>query len=251
MNLSPARNWLPDSAFLGKSTMAPLADAVGVWSGQWLSTGELSQNSGWRKFLGPIPEMRVSVGEGSAILCPQDSRLELASLLLASEVSARRLRTVQDRRVIDHLVDEALAGLAAALRDVLSTAGYSDEGPYYALDFGHSPSEAVLAVTCSHSCLIELARSQAQPSRGQTPTEPLTAVISGQAVSIGAMLGNCRLTLAEIEALDVGDIIVLDQRTRTPIDLMIGGGNAARSVAVVSAGAQKLTLVIERNSDKW
>lgn len=245
------RDWLPDTAFLGQDTISPLVEAVLRWGKQWLATGELVQNGGCHMIPTPLPEARLQVSDGCAVLCSAESRLDLASLLLSCEVNTRRLRAPCDQAVIGQLVDEALVSLVAALREIPVAARTYADAPCYSIDIGIDPAKPIFAIVCSRSHLIALAQAQAPPRRAGLPAQPLATAIQDQTVSMGARLGHCQLSLAEVEALDVGDIIVLDQVGSNPVDLLIGNGHATQGGARVSTTARNLTLILERNTDQW
>jgi hypothetical protein len=251
--MNEAVPWLPSSALGDARTAEPVARALAEWSAAWLVTGAITVPPRWEVCdiaNGPMGYVSANQGEDYRLLLREDTTFDLAALLLGREIGERECRTGCDRVVIQHLVEVALAALAETLANILKQAGGDRSDNWYALPIGWN-GVSLLRVEATRSVLVAIVREWAGPARRGMQLAPRRAGLVGQPVSLSAQIGTSRLALAEIEALEIGDVLTLDTPLSAPITACIDGrctGNTAFSLTRVDGN---LNLQIERPASQW
>ncbi|AKM07973.1 FliM/FliN family flagellar motor C-terminal domain-containing protein [Pelagerythrobacter marensis] len=249
--------WLPDCAFTGQTTLAPLASCSAEWSAAWLANETLEPDLNWNR--GGIdaaftPQATVN---GFALFATPERRLRLASALLGRTLEARHLRTEYDRALLDKLVDRALADLTDRIRQSLSFTSSKLTQPAMrpdsifraALRTGNGLD--VVHLVTSKSVLIEVARRRAARPRARNPIHSRARAIETQAVELSALVGHTSLSFHDLQELETGDVIALDDQANRPRDLFAGGRLCAKACVEIAANDGRLSLIIERAVNEW
>ncbi len=222
-----------------------MATVVARWSAEWLPTSARCQSSA-----DPLaqPEGRTwtIVGDVVAIGCSSEARGRLGRRLLAAPPSAP-IASAADRRVVDAVADAAMADLAerlAAEANAAHAVVVSGERP----DWSEASSRSValddvttVAVLVGADAAVALARGVTTEVASPSLTR-LSAALASQMVGVGAHLGGCTLTLAELSALEPGDVVVLERSAAVPVDLVIGRSPRSLARCDLRSESERLSL---------
>lgn len=222
--MRPAKPWLPDDCLRSQRSAHSMVEAVGDWSRAWFKA------DGWK----PGTCFSTGVAEGWAGLS-DDGRASITAragavtdlaLAILSTKPPRIPPAQRDLQFLRRLGAKAVDDLSVRIADVLpprtQDADRLASGPQWQLAIGPAEGPA-LAVTIGEPDLIALARKTYRPlaARGSMvgPREPLQEM----PVTIAGIVGNARLAVEQIKSLEIGDVIVLDQKSDMPVRLVIEG----------------------------
>lgn len=243
--------WLPKSTLTGDNCRAIIQQCVADWGEKWFVSGRLC-SARFQHAPERLPHHRnLEIGPGLSLSCPADSRLELTSQLLSRPLTQRHIRTVQDLAIIDRLVDEALSSLGASLKDLWRKPLESDETERFSMSVEVEKAGPLVWLSISAARLGALLRKNAPPPRPQLPAGRPDAAIADQQIEIGGFLGSTRLSLSDIERLETGDVIVLDEKTSTPIGLTINGVSRVDEAATIQPLEETLSLTLQKSIEQW
>lgn len=247
--------WLPDCAFTGLATLAPLVSCSSEWSAAWLADGTLEPDLAWtRGSIDPAFTPQAS-SNGFVLFANQERRLRLASALLGRVLDSRHLRTEQDRALVNGLVDRALGDLAERIGrsfpDSTPPRPLSATNCEFWVALRIDNKHDVLRVATSKSTLVQVARRRAPRARARDPIGPRTHAIETQTVELSALVGRTRLSFHDLQELETGDVIALDDRADEPRDLFAGGRLSAKACVEIAANDDRLSLIIERAANEW
>ena len=113
--------------------------------------------------------------------------------------------------------------------------------------FGSSLPVRDLFLSAGHPVLVG-ADAAVALARGATlgPDRPslarLSAALASQMVGVGAHLGGCTLTLAELSALEPGDVVVLEHPAATPVDLVVDRSPRSLARCDLRSESERLSL---------
>lgn len=240
------RPWLPEAA-IDAGLDRTVAAIAGDWSAHWLPAGALRSLA--RNLVASDADMAwLAAGGSVAVGLTTAARRTLGLALLAAPADAT-IAGAADRRMIDAVVDAALADLvarlAAAAQETARPAAARqrpalDDTRQRPLGFDHQP---LVTILIGQGAAVTMAR----PTRAPSPRPPLptlSTALAPQCVSIGARVGGCTLTLAELAALAPGDVVLLDRAVTETADLTLA--HAFRSLARcrIEPGDDHLSLVL-------
>ncbi len=252
--MSEAIPWLPLSALADARTAEPVARALGEWSAAWLAAGSLLAPPRWEgcEAAAGIPAGYNSASESGSyrLLVRADATFDLAALLLGREIGERECRTPHDRAVIEHLVAVAIRALAERLGDVLRAAD-TPTGEWFVLPICWEGGATLLRLEARRPVLAALAADWAGPLRRTPPLSPRRSSLASHPLRLSARVGTNRLALAEIEALEVGDVLLLDTPLTEPVDARIDDAPAGDAALSLVPGEDHFKLQIERPAAQW
>lgn len=243
--------WLPDSALLDARTAEPVARCVQEWAGEWFAAARPCLPPRWERLeQGPTMLGFTSPyeGRGFRLALHEEGRLALGSQLLGRGLAEHDLRTPQDRAVIESLVERSLAALGSLL-DIALPQGNSAEG--FTLPVTSADGDLLLRIEAGASVLALLARGWAGSGRKRAPLGPRSPALEPQPLRIGARLGCSRLALAEVQTLEVGDVLALDTPLAAPLDALIDNMPAASGALALVPGESGLLFQLTRPATQW
>lgn len=258
MTLTQPHSWLPDDAITGVRTSAALDKCLAQWGEEWLaegalvvtglSIGQLLSGNADGCLTGSPP----LISEISVSCESEDHSLRLAAMLLGREIQPRQLRTAQDRTLLDMVTKSALDGLTDSLSEVFGRLPPASSGSA-SVEASIAPlgDAAILTVRIPRELVIAKLRDNAPRPRELTARQSLGSAMAGQDIRLGAVLGSSNLTLAEAENLQVGDVIVLDTVSSSPLEITIDGQPAADAAARIDMPGSTYTLLVERSASQW
>ncbi|OJW72040.1 MAG: hypothetical protein BGO57_01900 [Sphingomonadales bacterium 63-6] len=243
--------WLPDSALLDARTAEPVARYVQQWASEWFAAARPCLPPRWEKLAHGPATLGFALhheGRGFRLAVHEEGRLALGSQLLGRTLAEHDLRTPQDRALIEGLVGKALASLGSLLDNVLPQDNSPDG---FALPVTSADGELLLRIEAGAGLLALLARGWAGSGRKRAPLSPRSAAMGPQPLRLGARLGSSRLALAEIETLEIGDVLTLDTPLAAPLDALIDDvPNASGALALVP-GESGIQLQLTRPATQW
>lgn len=229
------REWLPHDALAHEAVRTALERAITQWNTQWFTTAFAAiagiriagadarpegEGTGWRVYRAAIAVRAGRSGLSRLVNRSLDLRTEAANL------------TEADRYVLDGLEQRILDDLAETLEAALGVPGPSRSAPHrpadpFAGDGGLLVSLAdpqgreVLTLAVPRSAAIGYVKaSMPRISSKNAPLPPLAGALAAVAIPVEAEIGRAELSLAELNELAVGDVLVLDRRLEQAVDLV-------------------------------
>lgn len=249
--MTAAIDWLPSDASLPRAAAMDFASRIETWSRRWISgavlrplgdfqvsPGAISLDAvGWET-AGEIALGKSSASDdalGKLILGLDTVRANHADAAVASKVVAS---------CIDDLKQVILAGLGT---HQTSQWGVPTQpiGTYrYRLDIGCSSVQPRLSVALTTAGMAAAIR-RALPKPVLPKLADLGAALAPVPVGVSALLGTCRLPLADVQALATGDVLLLDTAIDDALPIAIAGQWLASGQGVLDQrdGALMLNIV--------
>jgi flagellar motor switch/type III secretory pathway protein FliN len=249
-----ARTWLPAGASPDKAEAA-LTRMLTLWSDHWFAGGEEPRTGRFGRVdevgrdLRNIAWHRCDTGAAVGIGAGCTVALGARAMGVASDIGDR---TAADLALLRQLGEECLQDLRKRVRTLLDLESgvqwrETPQGP--ALDdrvvrseLGSRGDAVQLAITMTSWQLARLIRSCLPAAPQLPPLATAQAALAGTELCLSAMLGGCELTLAEIEALAPGDVLVLDHEVGQALPLAIEYRVAGRGTCTVAGTGENLGL---------
>jgi len=214
--------WLPADTQPPAALDALFAGVVTAWEAQWFvdGTGQAPRlqrggGAGWRRN-----------AAGLAIGTAPDTALRIGARIVGVPANAR---DGVDRAVLENVAEPCLLDLRARL--VAVTGGEDGFVPVPASDRVAMLRDG-LAFGLSDALFAALVRRVLPPvalPRLGAGAEALAAI----SVGVGASVGRAAMRLAELRALVVGDVVVLDRSLSDPVPIALDGRSLPRGRALV------------------
>jgi len=215
--------WLPDACLRNERAATQLVEAVEGWSRRWIARGR------WRA-IGTLDEASddPDTGGWSALRTGGRSTLEgmprsvlrLALAMLGED--ERATFSSRDHKFLRRLAGEALDDLAALADQVVPGSDRSEGawvGTPWTLPIGPI-AEPLLRISLARADLCVLAR-QSFPRNPVGSLEPRGTAVSETLVPISIHLGTAKMDVTQFDALEPGDVIVLDRSVTDPAMLLV------------------------------
>ncbi|OCC22930.1 hypothetical protein MB02_14280 [Croceicoccus estronivorus] len=245
--------WLPETAFTGPSSVAPVAELLGRWSDEWLVKGRLTAPFAWQK--APAPH-----GSGNAADRPCQLTLTtgseplLAQGLLGREMGAHDLKTTGDMMLVRELAQTVRDDLARRIEALFADfKGPADGGahPRYRLPFMLNEGSEIFTLEIAAPLLIAMARHRAGTPRKRAQPDLRNRAIENQPIAIGALIGRTSIALNDLEKLGPGDVITLQTDAADLLDMQAGNTIIAHKAASIVLAGEHFQMRIERPIDQW
>lgn len=247
------RPWLPEGALARGGVDQAFADVARHWSAKWLARKSMRP-------LGALAASPILPGDGQrwltldndvAVALSNGAADRLAMLMLGE--NAPQTIIDADRRVLDNLVEGAVQDLCRRLAEALGLPPETrwrelgaDEAPSVerprSCQLGVDAATPLLRFTLATDVLVALAKARASRSYVRDRVKPIAAGLASQQIQVSAALGRCSLTLADLAGLGVGDVLVLDRATETPLALSLDGAALRRGKCSVQRDGDRLEL---------
>lgn len=251
-----ARAWLPPGAIDLVALEAALAAECESWSATWF--GER------RGFALLAPFSRATDGEPDCVIETLDredlalrwtSRIQtrIAASMLGVALDDARL-TRDDRALAEALAARPLAELRAFVArsfgfdDVHGGWRKRDDAPpveaTYSFAIGRRGEPPLVAVVVGEALLVAMRKRRIAKPASAPPVEPLGEALALTSIALGGELGCCRLTLAQLDALTPGDVLVLERPLDAPLPIVVDGkaGKAGAVSLSLDGAALRLEL---------
>lgn len=254
--MTHVREWLPASVDLGKA-QAAIADLMAGWSRHWFAGNEDFPAGMFASTADLGRELRGiewrSGGTGSAIGVAAGGVIMLGACAMG--VAARiGDRTSADLEILRQLGEECFqdlcrrAGELFALRTgtqwEAATQGPAQDDMVYRAEISDRGDRTVLAVALTSCQLARLVKSLLPAPPEPPPLASAPVALAASQIRLSALLGGCQVTLAEIEALAPGDVLVLDRDVGETLPLAIEHLPIRRGTCAVARQGDRLSLQI-------
>jgi flagellar motor switch/type III secretory pathway protein FliN len=251
----PCRSWLPDGTAAPASAQRALADMVESWSGEWFAGEPMRVAGALARVAAPRAELRKLLwhgcDEGAAIGVPSAGAMALGAMVLGVPAAAGQ-RNAHDLALLEALGKECLDGLKSRLVQCLAlgkpvwhlSEAARGDGPVHRLEIVTAARGLTLQVELLAPCFARFVREAlSEPATG-APLGSGSAALAEIPVSLSALLGRSRITVAELAGLGCGDVLVLDRATDAVLPLAVDGLPLARGRCAVIEGERGPALEI-------
>ncbi|GAA4044781.1 FliM/FliN family flagellar motor C-terminal domain-containing protein [Parerythrobacter jejuensis] len=239
--------WLPASCLTSRRAVEPFERIVEGWAAEWFPTTGWQVLGSWDAVGQPDATDWAVLRDAAKLQVKGKPKAmqALALAILGSEAQTKL--TDNDLRLMRRVAGRALDDLQSRIEQSLGSSqsqpsGYAvASGAIYSLLIG-VVGGAQLAVECSAADLVQIVRGTFPVQQIEDPLDPRGEGYADAAVSVAAHLGATPITLEELSALDVGDVLVLDQPADAPTRLVIDGHTTDLPFAIVEQGG---TITLE------
>lgn len=211
-------NWFAAAVF------RPLGVLTGVAPGQ-LDVGEA-----------------LAFGDVAAIVARSGVRLALAKIMtdapagaVASTGADQEMVADLSAACIDDLADRVIRLFSVPDRAVRSKLGARRLPPIdrpYLVSLGLKPGAPLLDIVVGDDLRIGALKAGLTAPAPALPLAPLPQALSMQVVGLSAAVGRCTLSLADLGALEPGDVLILDSDVEAPVDIVVDDSRAVALGAV-------------------
>ncbi|MEI9997609.1 MAG: FliM/FliN family flagellar motor C-terminal domain-containing protein [Rhizomicrobium sp.] len=214
------RDWLPAEAFAADAVAAVLAEPLGRWSARWFAR-DRAVVADVRSAPAATAPSRVVRGDRAEAALSGRGKRQLLETALGAELAGQRLGD-GDHAVLDAFAVRIVEDLVAILDEAFPAAAADDTRLRLSLALAQSD---VIEVGLPREVLVPSlkARLGAVRATGDAPAGRREALASTR-VAVEGFLGHAGLSLGELEALGVGDVVVLDRPVSVPVELRLPGG---------------------------
>ena len=241
--MTPGTPWLPADTPVPPALDRMLKDLFGEWSGKWIATGPPTAAPLAR---GPRPDLDWQAIEGGPMLGLSSSApLTIGARMLGLSPADR---PPADRALMEAVAAEALADLrqrlAALVQATRDSAWHSTQAATSHTATLGDPRRPLLAIALTAELFATLALRSLPPP----PAAPLGTgeeALERLPVALGAALGRCTLSVAEFQALGLGDVLVLDRAVDRPVPLALAGAPLARGTCTVVKGEPPRLKIVD------
>ena len=216
-----------------------LADPVRHWSVKWFATGAVS-------VLSAVPESGSGGRDAAAwhrdthdieLRLVPSAATDLACRMLDHRIEDKTLRPA-DRQLIAQLTAACLDDLRSTVcrafgSDIAepwregSLARSDEAGVELRLAWRHGPQLATVWI--GMALAVACRKSRCGAGRSDTGLGRSDDALASVELSLSANLGSGALTLAELQALDEGDVLVLERALDETLPLLVNGRTAGRA----------------------
>jgi flagellar motor switch/type III secretory pathway protein FliN len=227
--------WLPPGARPPAALQRKLETLIEDWSRAWI-IGPPLRTAGLQPAAVRINRRSFDrigtrgVDGCAALQIGEDAKLRLGLIALGVDLDPGSL-TPADLDLIGLLAGDMMADFERrfALFARLPAAGWDEAGAptqqgqdVMMIEIGETSGAPLFRVTLSPAMFADLVRDSL-PAVRPRPLGQGGAALARTPVSVAAMLGRGTVSLADLEALDVGDVIVLDRAAGAPLPLAVNG----------------------------
>lgn len=236
---------MPPDAIKSAFDQIDLCGIVADWCSTWLGYGAIGAAETWQEEDVPEEGTTIVSGDGLAGLwLGPDLRMTLQSRIFGSPPYGNLL-TDADTDLLEKAIDTCLQDLCTRL----SVALVLDRGtPWHrGKPAGLYRISAVgkdLSLIVSTGLAIDRLKASIAAQKPPPLQARLDEALSRGEVRVGAWIGACQLTLAELKSLMPGDVLTLDRAITSNVQITIDGERTSLPCQLV-AEQDGLTLVLQ------
>jgi len=235
--------WIPSAALRHKRAARPFAAAVGSWAETWFAASGWSAADAFDSSVSP--DWSVLRDEGAfQLLGKPKALLELAFAVLGEK--PRQGLTDTDLRFLRRLGSRVIDDLRASVEAILpaGAVGMDIPGqPMWRLTVGRG-QQTWLAIALNQATLATVTRAGFSAVREKTRLSQVRDALDGVPVPLSARIGSAKLAVEQIGALEVGDLLLLDEAAGAPLHLTVAGQPSGLYFAIDDSG-DRLTLTMQ------
>lgn len=222
--------WLPDEALKPAVFERTIAQIVGDWSSHWFSKTKASCRTKLREIGsgGPASLDWRSWGGECGICIDEGGRLALAEAMLDRSIAANAVQAA-DRPLLNDMAERCLDDLLGRLSWIIdrdrgpemsSSSLAHDQGMVW--DIGLKKSGTSFSLIVHRSALVRWRKTLA-PKATAPALARVASALTSQPVRLDLDLGRGSLTIAELEDLAIGDVVILNSAVDSPLAVLAAG----------------------------
>lgn len=249
------RDWLPDGAFDHPSLVQTLEESVRSWASRWYGERDVLGSASLQTQAMPPPDRGEGttrkLGCGAWIDWPEETQLALACLALNYQ-GRGNAHSRDDRSLLCMVANRMLAELGRDIERALGSPSMPDSedvpiGNGIALHWKIAGVKRELALHVEHWALVGMRkRICGTAMRRSTVKAPLLDVVGSQPVAVEVVLGAARVSALELRDLVPGDVVMVDARRDSALDLRRTGTAGALARVVLERSDNALVLKAKR-----
>lgn len=252
---SRSRPWLPSGTVPPPALDKALADMVALWSRKWFALDELRPVGALTRHANRGRPLRIArwhlLDEEVALGFADGDMTGLGALVLG--VAPETTRRDADRELLEKIGGECADDLKRQLIEFLrlppgqawrTTDGIAALEPVWSIDLAGKGKAPHLHLEIGDARFTRLAKEHLPAARPGAAIGDAQSAVLALPLDLSALLGRCSLTVAELENLSCGDVLVLDGTTTAALPLAIEGALAPRGSAQVIRQDAGLALQI-------
>jgi hypothetical protein len=236
------RHWVPEGAAAPAALRSAIADMTAAWSAKWFAdmTFHVTRPLERRPRIRLRPALVWQSNEGGIALGWADHTPESVASRVIGLAAVPDHRGAHDGALLDSVAQECLGDFrrrCCALAKLPSDAAWSGapllDADGYELEIGAGDDGPCIVVAVTAACFARLVR-QYLPPASPAPMGDARPALQALPVTLSAFVGGCRVSLAELEQLATGDVLILDRAASEAMPLAIDGRVAPRGRCVVA-----------------
>jgi len=244
--------WLPKNALEQCSPEPVLVRALEHWRAHWLATAEVSIAPIYQDNCPLLPSsMKWRSTPDVSLAWREGAQWTLAGAMLGQALAPASLLPT-DRQLLGAIAENAIDDLvrrfgALAGEDTdVETRGSApvdlNACSWWEISLG--AGKPIFKLALAPERLVQLMKQDLGASE-RPVLGSIRRGLGGQTVSLAAELGRCRLSLADLRELGVGDVLVLETKADQPVQLAVDGRSTPfrANLEAGDDGAAKLILV--------
>jgi flagellar motor switch/type III secretory pathway protein FliN len=225
--MEDSRDWLPANAFGGSLVRTKIDETVGAWAERWLTGADIRVSE-------PMPcPAKTMAGEAIDWQMPGSAVAVSASRGMTHQLLQRALdvrldgviQTDLDRDVTKAFAAKIAEDLALSLEAVLGDGQSQDPAPAgeptaapadFMMFHIADGRDVILSAAMPVAPMLAWLKANLPPRTVPPPiASSLVSALGEAPVTVEAYLGSARMSLADLEHLAPGDVVVLDARIET------------------------------------
>ncbi len=241
--MKPALAWMPQAALRDARAARPFAACVRTWAENWFAASAWTAAGAFDPAV--TTEWSVLSDEPAfQLLGKPKALMELAFAVLGQQ--PRQGLTDADLRFLRRLGSRAMDDLRAGVEAILPPGAVRTDAaaqPTWRLTIGRG-QQAFLAIALNQATLAAVARNTYSPTRAPSRLSPVQGALDDLAVPLSGRIGSARLAVEQIGALEVGDLLLLDEAPNAALRLTVAGEPSDLYFAIDDSG-DRLTLTMQ------
>ncbi len=244
------REWLPGDALVSNNLLEALQSAVLSWSHEW-ATGDhatvtVAAPLRPRTAINALAD-GLQLGNSLCVQWNDQCAFRLSSWVLGCKIDPALL-TGMDRDVLlafaEKVRDDFITRIERAL-GAADTSKSADDREQVAFEIRTVQGTPLLTLAVSAAHLVTIRKRQMPPpATAAQPLVALQAALGSQTVAYTAWLGSVALTASDLQCIEVGDVLVLEQSANHPVRVCLAHPARAGLLAHLQSVDPTFTLVL-------
>ncbi|HJT42302.1 MAG TPA: FliM/FliN family flagellar motor C-terminal domain-containing protein [Rhizomicrobium sp.] len=212
------KEWLPGDAFTTETIRPAVAGVIATWSNRWFRNAQV-EIDGVRPagVKSRIAQSLCVHGAATEAELPGRGKRALLEAALNTDLSGLTL-SASDHEILDAFASEAIKDLLSML-DSLGNGGEDDQQLSVSLSLAGS---RMMDVILSSQALVPAMKAAMGRTRwsNHAPKMPIEA-LKPVKLTVEGFLGRAEVTLDDLKGLAIGDVVMLDNALKSPVELRL------------------------------
>lgn len=220
-----ARPWLPDGAIARGAAALPLAEAVRDWAATWFAGGGAVRVDVADRIASTAKDSWFWSSADDAAIGADDGLVATVAALMIGKPDDGTALTADDVALLARVAEPCLGDLRRRIGELVGVEHpwrpVAVDGPMARRWRVSFAGRSMLTLAIGESAIIRRVRATMPPAAPPRPTQPTSVALAAQLVDVSARIGGGRITTAELAALGIGDVVVLDRAVDQPVEIAI------------------------------